>query len=65
MVAKSNRLSSHEVTLTPSQRIEGFGIGVALGNDTLREQVMQAILQLQKNKVIAQYATQWFEQGSK
>lgn len=64
MLAKSDRLSSHEVLLAPSQRIEGFGIGVAMGNDRLREQVIHTVLQLQQNNVIAEYAAHWFGQGS-
>ena len=61
MVHASDRLSSHEVLLAPSQRIEGFGVGVAPHNDLLREQVVHAILQLQQQDVIEQYARPGFE----
>lgn len=63
MVQSSDRLASHEVTIPPSQRIEGFGVGVTKENSILREQVVHAILELQQQNVIERFAQQWFKQG--
>ncbi len=56
-------LAAHEITIPADQVIEGFGIGIAAANTTLRAQVHDALSRLTHDGVMAQLAALWFSKG--
>jgi polar amino acid transport system substrate-binding protein len=61
LVRSKPLLKSHTITLKPEQVTEGFGLGVATTNSTLRREITTALEQLKADGAIAQLARIWFE----